>query len=54
MHSTISQNSITATQSGQEVFQYVAFLHCCITSQPQQTLTLEQQTRLEKFISRRI
>lgn len=54
MHSTISQNSTTTTKSGQEVSQYVAFLHCCITGQPQQTLTLEQQTQLEKFISRRI
>lgn len=54
MHSTISQNSTTATKSGQKVSQYVAFLHGCITRQPQQTLTLEQQTQLEKFISRRI
>lgn len=54
MHSSISQNSTTVTKSGQEVSHYVTFLHCCITGQPQQTLTLEQQARLEKFISRRI
>lgn len=51
MHSTISQKRF---KSGQEIWQYVVFLHRCITDSAQQTLTHEQQAQLEKMMSRRI
>jgi hypothetical protein len=44
----------TSTRASKEIYQYVAFLHRCMAGQANLTLTIEQQTQLEKLISRQV